>query len=107
MARLRSIKPTAGNRTDWRQLLTEFLSYKKLEDGVGQYTLDDYDRTVNLLFKRFPNAWDSEQALRDAVMEHLAQDIAPPTFNNRLVYLRTFFNYCISEANYPRTHSQL
>ncbi|MGG1942608.1 hypothetical protein ABFY57_23320 [Paenibacillus polymyxa] len=54
MARLRSIKPTAGNRTDWRQLLTEFLAYKKLEDGVGQYTLDDYDRTVNLLFKRFP-----------------------------------------------------
>ncbi|MMZ45541.1 Tyrosine recombinase XerC [compost metagenome] len=98
MARLRSIKPTAGNRTDWRQLLTEFLAYKKLEDGIGQYTLDDYDRTVNLLFKRFPNAWDSEQALKDAVMEHLAQDIAPPTFNNRLVYLRTFFNYCISEG---------
>lgn len=98
MARLRSIKPTAGNRTDWRQLLTEFLAYKKLENGVGQYTLDDYDRTVNLLFKRFPNAWDSEQALKDAVMEHLAQDIAPPTFNNRLVYLRTFFKYCISEG---------
>lgn len=31
-------------------------------------------------------------------MEHLAQDIEPPTFNNRLVYLRTFFKYCISEG---------
>ncbi|MGR6760896.1 tyrosine-type recombinase/integrase [Paenibacillus sp. T2-29] len=98
MARLRSIKPTAGNRTDWRQLLTEFLAHKKLEDGVGDYTLHDYDRTVKLLFKRFPNAWETEQALRDAVMEHLAEDIAPPTFNNRLVYLRTFFNYCIREG---------
>ncbi|WP_263560577.1 tyrosine-type recombinase/integrase [Paenibacillus polymyxa] len=98
MARLRSIKLAAGNRTNRRQLLTEFLAYKKLEDGVDQYTLNDYDRTVNLLFKRFPKAWESEQALRDAVMEHLAQDIAPPTFNNRLVYLRTFFKYCISEG---------
>ncbi|WP_237166265.1 hypothetical protein [Paenibacillus polymyxa] len=61
MARLRSIKPTAGNRTGWCQLLTEFLAHKKLEDGVGDHTLHDYDRTVKLLIKRFPNAWDSEK----------------------------------------------
>ncbi|MGW8957209.1 tyrosine-type recombinase/integrase [Paenibacillus sp. NPDC055715] len=31
-------------------------------------------------------------------MEHLAEDIASPTFNNRLVYLRTFFKYCVNEG---------
>ncbi|WP_427050447.1 tyrosine-type recombinase/integrase [Paenibacillus sp. TC-CSREp1] len=99
MARLREIKKNNGSkRRDWPEVLTEFLEYKRFDDGVGQQTLADYTRTVELLFKRFPDAWETDSTLKDAVMTHLAEDIKPATFNNRLVYLRAFFKYCVSEG---------
>ncbi|KOY12589.1 tyrosine-type recombinase/integrase [Paenibacillus xylanivorans] len=99
MARLREIKKSYGyKRREWPEVLSEFLVHKRLEDGVGEQTIADYTRTVELLFKRFPDAWESDAALKNAVMTHFSDDIKPATFNNRLVYLRAFFKYCVSES---------
>ncbi|OMD74173.1 hypothetical protein BSK53_19385 [Paenibacillus odorifer] len=73
------------------ELLDEFMETKKLQ-GISPHTYDDYVRNVNLFIKRYPSAWSSHIALKASLIEHLSQEgIAPSTFNNRLVYLRTFF----------------
>ncbi|WP_223068088.1 tyrosine-type recombinase/integrase [Paenibacillus caui] len=83
----------------WSELLDEYLRMKLL-NGISQNTHKDYIRTVNLLFKRFPNAWDSYFSLEEAVIAHLGQEgIAPSTFNSRLTYLRTFFKWCVEEGH--------
>lgn len=98
MARVRSIKPSDGGRAHWREVLADFQERKKL-DNISDQTADDYDRTVNLLFKRYPDAWGSDEALAKAVLTHMSDDIAPATFNSRLVYLRAFFKYCVKEKH--------
>ncbi|WP_231638707.1 tyrosine-type recombinase/integrase [Paenibacillus sp. JCM 10914] len=78
--------------------MEEFLKFKLL-NGIAKSTRDDYVRTVNLLLKRYPNAWDSYYNLEEAVIQHLNQEgIAPATFNSRLTYLRTFFNWCMEKG---------
>lgn len=94
MARLRRIDNVVQTRLDWRDAFTQFLEYKRV-GGISSQTQSDYERTVDLLFKRFPGAWATDTALKEAAYAHLAQEgIAPATFNNRLVYLRTFFKWC-------------
>ncbi|OME21613.1 MULTISPECIES: tyrosine-type recombinase/integrase [Paenibacillus] len=80
------------------ELLDEFMQTKKLQ-GISPHTYDDYVRNVNLFIKRYPSAWSSHIALKASLIEHLSQEgIAPSTFNNRLVYLRTFFKWCVGEG---------
>ncbi|EFU43936.1 integrase family protein [Paenibacillus vortex V453] len=83
----------------WEDILEEFLRFKLL-NGIAKTTHKDYIRTVNLLFKRFPDAWGSYYKLEEAVIDHLNQEgIAPATFNSRLTYLRTFFKWCVEEGH--------
>ncbi|PAK55398.1 tyrosine-type recombinase/integrase [Paenibacillus sp. 7541] len=98
MARLRSIKPSDGGRAHWREVLADFQQRKKL-DGISEQTALDYDRHVNLLFKRYPDGWETEIALAEAVLSHMSDQIAPATFNSRLVYLRAFFKFCVEEKH--------
>ncbi|WP_228469590.1 tyrosine-type recombinase/integrase [Paenibacillus sp. JNUCC31] len=57
---------------------------------------------MTLFMSRYPDAWDSPHNLKSMLYEHLAQpDIAPATYNGRLVYLRTFLKWCV-ENNYIR-----
>lgn len=82
----------------WAEALGGFLTWKKTQ-GLADQTREDYDKHVRLFFKRFPNAWTSSEELKKSAYAHLAEeDIAPPTFNNRLVYLRTFLNWCVKEG---------
>lgn len=99
LARLREIKKSYGSkRPGWSEVLTEFLAHKRLDDGVGPQTLTDYTNAVELLFKRFPNAWKTEAALKKACLEHFSAEMAPATFNNRLVYIRAFLKYSVAEG---------
>ena len=76
------------------EALDRFITWKKA-NGISDQTILDYTTHVNLFFKRFPVAASSFEQLEKAVIEHLGQDgIKPATYNNRLVYLRTFFNWC-------------
>ncbi len=80
------------------EALERFITWKKA-NGISDQTLLDYKTHVNLLFKRFPDAEKSYDQLESAVLEHLSQEgIKPATYNNRLVYLRTFFNWCIEQG---------
>ncbi|MFI2857527.1 tyrosine-type recombinase/integrase [Paenibacillus sp. JSM ZJ436] len=97
MSRLRIIEPEESACPHWREVLSEFQRHKQL-DGISEQTAHDYDRTVNLLFKRYPNAWDSMEALKEAVFTHMSDDIKPATFNSRLTYLRAFFKYCVGQG---------
>lgn len=98
MARLGNITGRTKSRPTWREVLEDYQAYKKL-DGIGKQTASDYDRHVNLLFKRYPDAWDSDEKLKDAVFAHMSDHIMPATFNGRLVYLRAFFKYCVQEGH--------
>lgn len=82
---------------DWSDALAEFLKYKTAQ-GISDHTYDDYDKHVHLFFKRFPHAWESDTALTDSLFAHLSEDIKPATYNNRLIYLRTFLNWCVENG---------
>jgi integrase len=59
---------------------------------------------MELFMSRYPDAWDTPDNLKTMLYSHLGQpDIAPATFNSRLVYLRTFLNWCV-ENNYIKTN---
>ncbi|MGC5773706.1 site-specific integrase [Paenibacillus pabuli] len=99
MARLREIKKNYGKaRPHWREASADFLVHQRAEDGIGAKTITDYKSRVKLFFKRFPDAWDKEKELKETLVAHLADEIKAATFNNRLVYLRGFFNYCVEEV---------
>lgn len=76
------------------EAFTQFINWKKA-NNLSEQTILDYTTHVNLFFKRFPDATQSYEQLEISVYAHLGQDnIKPATYNNRLVYLRTFFKWC-------------
>lgn len=86
------------------EAITQFINWKKA-NNLSEQTILDYTTHINLLFKRFPDASQSYEKLEKSVYEHLGQvNIKPATYNNRLVYLRTFFKWCcelgVLEDNY-------
>lgn len=96
MARIFKIKP--NTIFHWRESLKEFVFWKQAQ-GISEQTLMDYKQHVSLFFKRFPEAGLTTDSLKQALYEHLAdKDIKPCTYNNRLVYLRTFFNWCLEQG---------
>jgi site-specific recombinase XerD len=79
------------------EALEHFLLWKKAQ-GLSEQTLEDYTNHVKLFLKRYPDVKDSYENLERDVFLHLGQDnIKPATYNNRLVYLRTFFNWCVDK----------
>lgn len=81
----------------WEDVLRDFLFFKQAQ-GVGQTTLKDYQGHVKRFFNRFPDAW-RDPSLKTCVMEFMADEIKPATYNLRLVYLRAFFQYCVEEGH--------
>ncbi|SFJ54488.1 hypothetical protein SAMN02799624_04935 [Paenibacillus sp. UNC496MF] len=76
--------------------LEQFLLWKKAQ-GISVQTMKDYREHVNRFFRRYPEANDplAEQALEKSGYDYLGEgEIKPATYNNRLVYLSTFFNWC-------------
>lgn len=59
--------------------------------------MKDYREHVNRFFRRYPEAGKPQaaEALEKSEYDYLGEDgIKPATYNNRLVYLSTFFNWC-------------
>ncbi|MEC0328762.1 tyrosine-type recombinase/integrase [Paenibacillus macerans] len=82
----------------WAEALGGFLTWKRAQ-GISDQTYEDYNKHVRLFFKRFPDAWTSVKELKASLFKHLAEEeIMPATFNNRLVYLRTFLSWCVKEG---------
>jgi site-specific recombinase XerD len=79
----------------WRKALEYFLLYKRGE-GISSRTLKDYEKHVSRFFKKF-SVDLGEKTLRKALLEYLSEDISPSTYNLRLVYLRGFLSWCVSE----------
>lgn len=94
--RLTKVKKSAPATME--EALTQFINWKKA-NNLSEQTILDYTTHVNLLFKRFPDSTQSYEQLEKSVYEHLGQEnIKPATYNNRLVYLRTFFIWCVEHG---------
>lgn len=93
MARITKI--SADN--SWETALSRFLEFKRAE-GLSETTQKDYTQHVGRFMRKFPSAWSTADRLAAAAFEYLAEDVAPSTYNNRLVYLRTFFGWCVERG---------
>ncbi len=80
---------------DWQTALGYFLLFKRGE-GVSIRTIEDYSKHISQFFSRsFCEIQDPN--LEKAVLSYLSDQVAPATYNLRLVYLRGFFRWCIDE----------
>jgi integrase len=94
---LRINKEQKEQNETWDEALQLFLWWKQAQ-GVSKRTVEDYKLHVTMFFKRYPEAWRSTKGLKMAVFEYMGQNIKPTTYNLRLIYLRAFFNWCISQG---------
>lgn len=83
--------------TPWEEALADFLNLKRAE-GKSRYTLRDYRAHLTRFFTRFPLALGRPESIRSALLEYLAEDIQPATYNLRLAYLKAFFNWAVEEG---------
>ena len=79
----------------WEEALKHFLFFKKAQ-GLTEATVKDYRSRITSFFKRY-NCWQDEMATKNSILEYMSEEVAPSTYNLRLVYLRAFFNWCIDE----------
>jgi len=55
----------------------------------------DYRKTVGAFFRDYEEAWNGPHTMRSSLVSWLSQDIAPATYNLRLVYLRAFWRWAV------------
>ncbi|MBE3596219.1 MAG: tyrosine-type recombinase/integrase [Hydrogenibacillus sp.] len=79
---------------EWQQVLEEYLLYRKA-DGLREKTLASQREIIFILFRRYPEAWNEP---KQAVLKFLSEEVNPATYNLRLSYLKTFFNWCIEQG---------
>lgn len=96
MAKKKAQPITEELETTWEEALKGLLFWKQAQ-GLAERTLTDYRKHISQLFNRFPMAFNAKK-LKPAVLEYMAQPVKPATFNLRLIYLRTFFEWCIQEG---------
>lgn len=98
MARARVLKISEHIPSTWEETLEQFISWKKAQ-GLSKQTLDDYKRHVSQFYKRYSDAFGSQpHQLEKWLYEYFADNIKPPTYNNRLVYLRAFYDWCVDKT---------
>lgn len=97
--RIKNRLPAVEISADWQETFNDFLLQKK-RDNCRERTLYDYQRHIGVFFRKYPNAWQSEQSLRKCISEHFISltEKSPGTYNIALRYLRSFFNWCVNEA---------
>ncbi len=84
------------------QALNTFMTFKKAS-GIAPRTITDYHKVVGSFFRDHREAWNTPQTMRTAITAWLSQDIAPATYNLRLVYLRAFWRWAVVEGLQPET----
>ncbi len=91
----------ASVRMTWQQAVEQYLLWKKAEGRSGR-TIQDYYYHITHFIKVYPNAGiDDYNALKRDVIAYMAEDAKPAYYNNKLVYLRTFFTWCVNESIMP------
>lgn len=89
---------TISNELEWQNALEDFLLFKKAE-GRSERTIQDYSYHVKAFFNHNDGVKLSDaKSLRECALEFMAQTAKPAYYNNKLVYLKTFFNWCLSEG---------
>ncbi|WP_339192119.1 hypothetical protein NST68_22590 [Paenibacillus sp. FSL E2-0230] len=86
-------------RTDhsWESVLGRFLEYKRAEGLRSRHSATIRSMLPGFM-RRYPGAGAKSDRLAEAAFECLAEDVAPSTYNNRLIYLRTFFSWCVERG---------
>lgn len=87
---MKSVKKITG---DWQKELKDFLLWKKSQ-GASERTLYDYNKHVNIFFRRHP---DALQNIETACMEYMSENIKPCTYNLRRAYLKCFCDYLMED----------
>lgn len=87
----------------WEEALQQYLYFKQAE-GLRPATIEGHQREVTIFFRRHPEAWGGK--LKQAVYAFFAEDVQPATYNIRLVYLSSFFKWCLKEGVIPENPLQ-
>lgn len=80
----------------WEEAFEGFVFWKQAQ-GLSITTITGYKNVITHFFKRFPYCWQSAK-LRNSIIQHMADNIKPATYNLRLIYLRALFDWCIREG---------
>ena len=94
MARVIRVEKSSPGK--WTEAMQEFLCLKQAE-GRSETTVGDYKYHITQFFTRYPKAYN-QKTLKKHVLEYMSQPVKPATYNLRLIYLKTFFNWCIKEG---------
>ena len=90
----------------WEEALQQFLWWKQAQ-GLSKRTVEDYKPHVTMFYKRYPAAYREKDCLKQAAFEYMGQPIKPATYNMRLIYLRSFCNWCPKEAIMVYNHTHI
>ena len=82
---------------DALEIVKFFLTYKKAA-GLSYRTLLDYDSILHHFFKLYPGGMDTP---RQSCLEYLTRYENPYSYNQRIAYLKCFWDWCISEDLIP------
>lgn len=82
----------------WEEVLQQYLWFKQAE-GLKESTIKGQEDIIKIFFSRHPEGYTEPKA---AVLAFMAEKIKPATYNIRLSYLKSFFNWCIKEGIYPQ-----
>lgn len=72
------------------QVIEQFIYWKQAQ-GLSPTTISDYRNHVKRFFKRFPDAFENQDKLKNSLLKYMSQPVKPATYNLRLTYLRVFF----------------
>ena len=89
-----------GPVTSIEEAAQSFLTCKAAARAASR-TCRGYADTIRQFFAAFPQAWSSPLKMRTAFLSWLSQDVAPATYNLRLIYVRAFWRWCVEERIQP------
>lgn len=87
---------TTMGTTEWESALERFCYWKRVQ-GASERTVSDYLLHVRLFFRKYCEDLTSP-TLKQALLEYLAQPVAPSTFNIRLQNIKAFLSWCVREG---------
>lgn len=78
--------------------LQNFIFWKQA-NGLSDLTIADYKRHVTQFFTRYPDTDLLDNGLEKCLFDYFSdKSIKATTYNNRLVYLTSFFNWCCEQG---------
>ena len=90
------VRINAPEASQWQSVTDSFLLFKRVS-GMSQRTMRDYETYLYAFFRQYPNALDPKES-RSCVLSYLSGVMAPATYNLRRAYLRSFWNWLVSEG---------